>query len=231
MGLNYLHNPHLLSEPVENLEKIISALKTCVIECAKEDLIDENNSSLATFKSAFQEEVTKLQNLKLLNSSANKLDQDKEISDLMNMYSSSENKLANEAKQDYNTLKAAIRKEQEDGISKYSARVLTSLVVGLLHASADIAKFIGDLIKHIPVAGYAIDRIPGISYEGLERSKDDFMKTHFRASERLRRNFMHGIGGALQTAGDILEEFSNPSRAAAGKIVNKEAKRPSRWEK
>ncbi len=188
--------------------KIYSIGNNSVIACAVEDAKNKNNDNKALDKF--------LQGI----GGANLLHQQ----DLFG---------ENTMREDYQSLKNAVYNTRVLGvgknnlqkaatIAKIPGRIALGIVGSALGITGSALKLAGNLVKLAPVAGFIIDRIPGLSYGGEDRvaGKPQYGK--------VRHNALQALGEGLEAVTKELQKKSMPVHSTKNKIVEKFTKGPSR---
>jgi hypothetical protein len=135
----------------------------------------------------------------------------------------------NPMKEDYQSLKNAVYNTRVLGvgknnlqkaatIAKIPGRIALGIVGSALGITGSALKLAGNLVKLAPVAGFIIDRIPGLSYGVEDRV----------AGRNVRHNALQALGEGLEAVTKELQKKSMPVHSTKNKILEKFTKGPSR---
>lgn len=123
---------------------------------------------------------------------------------------------------DYQDLKKAVyethvlgvgknMKEKAATVVKNAGRVITGIFAEAFHLTGESLKLAGNLVKLAPIAGYVVDRLPGLSYSEEKDVGDKIVVK--------RHNALEGLGEGFKAAAKQLNKFAMPVHSKKNEIV------------
>ena len=127
-------------------------------------------------------------------------------------------------KDDYQDLKKAVyethvlgvgkdMKEKAATVVKNAGRVVAGIFAQAFHLTGESLKLVGNLVKLAPIAGYAIDRLPGLSYTTETREGLGSTGKH--------HNFVEGLGEEFKEVSKKLTKIAMPVHSKKNEVLLK----------
>ncbi len=111
--------------------------------------------------------------------------------------------------------------EKMETVAKGVGRVATGLLASAFSLAGAALTMAGNLVKLAPIAGFVLDRLPGLSYT----TKKDVVKQtpHGPMSDTVTKhhNLIEGAGAAFQKASEQLQKFAYPVQSEKVEFVKK----------